>query len=114
LYSLPFLDKLITGDVRAHHVLRLPSDHPLGTAFGCAAFTFVTVLGFAGSDDVLAIFAGTSVIALRTLFRVLVFAAPAFVGAVTFILCEVSRRNRAASNAPERPSTAEAEDMQPQ
>lgn len=116
LYFTPFLDKLITGDVRARNVLRLPSDHPLGTAFGCAVFTFLIVLEFAGSDDVFAIYAGTSVIALRTVFRVLVFAVPAFVGAITFVLCEVSRRNRAASNAaaPERPSAAESGDMQPQ
>jgi ubiquinol-cytochrome c reductase cytochrome b subunit len=114
LYSLPFLDKLITGDVRAHHVLRLPSDHPLGTAFGCAAFAFVTVLGFAGSDDVLAVFSGTSVIALRTLFRVLVFVAPVFVGAVAYLFCEVSRRRRSGLSKPasEPESQAEAGRMQ--
>ena len=114
LYSLPFLDKLITGDVRAHHVLRLPSHYPLGTAFGCAAFTFVTVLGFAGSDDVLAIFAGTSVIALRTLFRVLVFVVPAFIGAVVYLFCEVSRRRHSGLSKPasESESQAEAGSMQ--
>ncbi|HEV2325998.1 MAG TPA: cytochrome bc complex cytochrome b subunit [Terracidiphilus sp.] len=108
LYFVPFLDKLITGDVRAHNVLRLPSFHPLGTSFGCSVFAFLIVLEFAGADDVLALAAGTSVIAIRTLLRVLVFVVPAFIGIITYILCQASRRkhSRLKASTPEQKSTA--------
>jgi len=87
LYSIPFLDKLLTGDVRAHNALRLPMDHPFSTSLGCAVFTFITVLAFAGADDVAAAVSGSSVIALRTVLRIVVFVAPALVGAAVFVLC---------------------------
>lgn len=116
LYSLPFLDKLITGDTRAHHVLRLPSDHPLGTGCGCAVFAFLIVLELAGSDDIIALAAGGSVIALRTLFRVLVFVVPALTGVIAYVLCAALRRKRAgnSASAQKRKSSAEAANMQPQ
>jgi ubiquinol-cytochrome c reductase cytochrome b subunit len=115
LYSVPFLDKIITRDLRAHNVLRLPSDHPLGTAFGCAVFAFLIVLQFAGGDDVLALQAGSSVVAIRALLRLLVFAAPPIIAIVVYVLCQASRRKRSRRNAtaPEQDSTAAA-DMQTQ
>jgi ubiquinol-cytochrome c reductase cytochrome b subunit len=115
LYFLPFLDKFITGDVREHNVLRLPSDHPLGTAFGCSVFAFLIVLEFAGADDVLAVAAGGSVIAYRAMLRVLVFVVPAVVGILMYVLCERARQKRSRLNpvAPKR-KPADAADMQPQ
>lgn len=116
LYSVPFLDKLITGDLRAHHVLRLPFEHPLGTGFGCAVFAFLIVLEFAGADDVVALAASSSVVAMRALLRVLVFAMPGLTGAVVYAWCEAARRRHVEKNASdqERKSAAEAADMQPQ
>jgi ubiquinol-cytochrome c reductase cytochrome b subunit len=87
LYSIPFVDKLLTHDRHAHHVLRLPLDHPFSTSVGCAVFTFLAVLEFAGADDIAAIVSNSSVIALRTVLRVVVFVAPVLVGAATFAFC---------------------------
>ena len=115
LYSVPFLDKLITGDERPHNLLRLPSDHPLSTGFGVAVITFLVVLEFAGGDDVLAIQAGSSVIWIRTLLRVLVFVLPALFGTLACFLCKRSARRRAKGEISARngKSSAEAADMQP-
>jgi ubiquinol-cytochrome c reductase cytochrome b subunit len=101
LYSLPFLDKFITGDFRAHNVLRLPYEHPIATAFGCAAFAFVAVLEFAGADDVVALAAGSSVVAMRALLRILVFVVPGLTGAVVYAWCEAARRRHAEIHASE-------------
>lgn len=116
LYSVPFLDKFITGDIGAHNVLRLPSDHPMGSAFGCAVFAFLIVLEIAGGDDIIAVVAGSSVIAIRILLRILVFVVPALIGAVVYVLCDLSRRKHAAAKAlaQARQSAAGAADMQPQ
>lgn len=116
LYSVPFVDKIFTGDVRSHNVLRLPSDHPLATGFGCAVFAFLIVLEFAGGDDVIAMATGSSVIAIRALLRVLVFVVPALTGAVVYVLCDASRRKRAEAkaSAQELKSAAEAAEVQPQ
>lgn len=115
LYFVPFLDKLITGDFRVHNVLRAPSNHPLSTAWGCAVFAGLIVLEVAGGDDVIAIVAGGSVIAFRTLLRFLVFAVPIVVFIVVYILCEASRRKHARENAliSEGTSTTPPADMQP-
>lgn len=114
LYSVPFLDKFITGDTRAHHVLRRPSDRPFNTAFGCGVIAFLMVLLFAGGDDVIALFAGASVIRLRTLLDTLVFAVPLVTGAVAYVLCETARRKREAKEATLARESAAEGDMQPQ
>ena len=57
-------------------------------ASASAALTWFTVLGFAGSDDVLAVAFGLSVNALVWTFRVVpVRASPSIVGAITYKLC---------------------------
>lgn len=113
LYCVPFLDKFITGDFRVHNVLRAPSRQPLGTAFGCAVFAGLIVLEVAGGDDVIALVAGGSVIAFRTLLRFLVFAVPIVVFIVVYILCEASRRKQARASA-SVPEQARPADMQPE
>jgi ubiquinol-cytochrome c reductase cytochrome b subunit len=113
LYSVPFLDKFITGDTRAHNVLRHPSDHPLNTAFGCGVIAFLIVLLFAGGDDVLAVFVGGSVIEIRTLLDALVFVVPAVTAVVAYALALIARRKRQKrqASALTRESAAET-DMQ--
>jgi ubiquinol-cytochrome c reductase cytochrome b subunit len=115
LYSVPFLDKLFTGDVRPHNLLRLPSEHPLSTGFGIGIITFLVVLEFAGGDDVLAIAAGSSVIWIRTLLRILVFVLPVFSGVLAYLLCKRSTRKRAEKTASvhNQESSEQAVDMQP-
>lgn len=96
LYAFPFAEGvvaelLLKRGPRDHNVLVLPYEQPLHTALGCAAFTFLLVLFFAGSDDVIAVAAGASVLAVRTILRVLVFAAPVVAGLIAYVLCVTVR-----------------------
>lgn len=66
---------------------------------------------FAGGDDVIALVAGSSVVALRTLLRILVFVVPAFTGAVAYALCLRVKAKRSAQKgralrAPEEKTAA--------
>jgi ubiquinol-cytochrome c reductase cytochrome b subunit len=87
LYAYPWIEARLTGDRREHHVLDRPRDRPVRTALGVAALTFFTVLGLAGSNDVLAVAFGTSVNALTYAFRVALFVAPVVTGVGTYKLC---------------------------
>lgn len=93
LYAYPFLERLASRDPDSHHILRLPWQQPFNTALGCAVFAFIVVLLFAGGDDVIAVAGGFSVVTIRALLRVLVFAVPLFTGCVVYLLC-VRRRGR--------------------
>ena len=97
LYLYPFLEQLISFDDKPHNVLRLPYQQPFNTALGCAAFVFVLVLFFAGSDDVIAVATGGSVVEIRTILRVLVFIAPPVTAVLVYMLCARARRRRSAS-----------------
>jgi ubiquinol-cytochrome c reductase cytochrome b subunit len=117
LYGWPWIDKIITLDLRSHNVLRLPWQQPFNTAFGCSLLMFVLVLLAAGADDVIAVAANSSVVMLRTLLRILVFVLPAITFAVVYALCRWrlavhERRNRVAAeletSASEEQATAKA------
>lgn len=97
LYLYPFLEQLISFDDKPHNVLRLPYQQPFNTALGCAAFVFVLVLFFAGSDDVIAVATGGSVVEIRTILRFLVFIAPPVTAVLVYMLCARARRRRSAS-----------------
>jgi ubiquinol-cytochrome c reductase cytochrome b subunit len=99
LYVYPWIDKLVSFDASAHNVLRLPWEQPFNTAVGSALAVFVIILLVAGGDDVIALSAGSSVVALRTLLRILVFVAPAFTGAVAYALCLRVKAKRLAQTA---------------
>ena len=96
LYFYPFLERWFGGDEEPHSVLKLPYERPGATAFGCAVLTFLLVLFFAGSDDVLAVMTGGSVVAIREILRVLVFVAPAVAAVLAYGVCSSMRRNAAA------------------
>lgn len=95
LYLYPFLEQLFSFDHQAHNVLRLPYQQPFNTAIGCAMFVFVLVLFFAGSDDVIAVATGGSVVAIRRALRILVFVAPLITGVLVYALCARRRRHSA-------------------
>jgi ubiquinol-cytochrome c reductase cytochrome b subunit len=64
------------------------------TALGVAVLTFCTILGFAGSDDVLAVAFNMSVNSLVWFFRIGLLVAPLIAGVVTYKLClELQRRD---------------------
>jgi ubiquinol-cytochrome c reductase cytochrome b subunit len=87
LYLYPFLEKIFVFDREPHHVLRLPYQQPFNTALGCAAFIFLLALLFSGADDVIAVIMKSSVVEIRAILRVVVFAAPAFTWLVVYALC---------------------------
>ncbi len=99
LYLYPFLERWFTFDDDAHHVLRLPYETPLKTAFGCAVLSALVVLFFAGGDDVIAVAAGASVVEIRTILRILFFVVPAITALVVYGICCHIRRRRAAAAA---------------
>jgi ubiquinol-cytochrome c reductase cytochrome b subunit len=92
LYLYPFLDELFTFDAREHHVLRLPSEQPFNTAFGCGLIALLVVLEFAGGDDVVALAGNYSVVEIRAILRVLVFVLPVITWAISYALCRRARR----------------------
>jgi len=101
LYTFPFLERwFILDDERTHHILLLPYQQPLTTAFGCALFMFLLVLFFSGSDDVIAVATGNSVVAIRTILRILVFVAPAATFFIAYAACRLARRHIAPQAAP--------------
>ena len=106
LYAYPFLEKLISHDDRPHNVLRLPSQQPFNTALGCAALVLMVVLLAAGGDDVIAVAAGSDVVGLRTLLRVLVFLLPVVTFAIVYAICVNMQRRRSAANVLEPPAAA--------
>jgi ubiquinol-cytochrome c reductase cytochrome b subunit len=87
MYAWPWIEARLTGDRAEHHVLDRPRDRPWRTGVGVAALMFFTVLGFAASDDVLAVAFGLSVNALTWTFRVAAFVVPAVAGILTYRLC---------------------------
>ena len=94
MYTWPWIEARITKDRREHHVLDRPRDVPWRTATGVAALTFFTVLGFAGSDDVLAVAFDISVNFLVWAFRVMLVVGPLVTFAITYKLCrELQKRD---------------------
>ena len=51
LYSWPWLERFFSDDPEPHHLLQMPRDNPVRSAFGAALFTWVAVPLFAGSAD---------------------------------------------------------------
>ena len=94
MYAWPWIEKRITKDRSEHHVLDRPRDVPWRTAVGVFAIAFYTVLGFAGSDDVLAVAFGISVNFLVWAFRIGLFVVPTIAALVTYKLClELQKRD---------------------
>ena len=105
LYLYPFVEKLFVKDSENHNVLWLPYEHPLHTSAGAALFLFMLVLLFAGGDDITAVFVGGSVVAIRTILRVLVFVAPVCGGALTYLICVMLKRKKLRSSVPSSEQT---------
>ncbi|MGI8726443.1 MAG: cytochrome bc1 complex cytochrome b subunit, partial [Solirubrobacterales bacterium] len=51
LFAWPWIEKRVTGDRRAHHLLDRPRDNPWRTAVGAAVFTMIVVVFLAGAAD---------------------------------------------------------------
>jgi ubiquinol-cytochrome c reductase cytochrome b subunit len=84
LYAWPFLEARFTGDHDVHHLLDLPRDRPLRGAFGAACIAFYAVLQIAGSNDLIAQWAGVSVLSVTAFLQVAVVVVPIVAGWLTF------------------------------
>ena len=113
LYAYPFIEEAFNRDPRSHNILRLPSEHPFNTALGCSVFAGLVVLQLAGSDDVMSVASGASVVGFRTLFRVLFFVLPALTGAIVYLLCRATNARRSTSRSLQAPEEQRVM-MQPQ
>jgi ubiquinol-cytochrome c reductase cytochrome b subunit len=98
LYACPFIEQRFSRDEGNQNVLRLPWQQPFGTALGCAVAAFMVVLLCAGGDDVIATEIGGSVVTIRAVLRVLVFAVPSVIAVVVYGLCIWMRRRESASH----------------
>ena len=96
LYLWPFLEARVTGDHREHHLLDRPRDRPVRTAIGVAVVTFYGVLLLAGGQDVIADKLGLPITGVTTTFRILVFALPVVMAALTWRLCRDLQSARSA------------------
>lgn len=94
LYAWPWIEARVTKDHAEHHVLDRPRDRPVRTALGVGVLAMATVLGFAGSDDVLAVAFNLSVNDLVWALRVGLFVAPVVSGLVAYKVCvELQKRD---------------------
>jgi len=54
LGAYPFIEQLVTGDKREHHLLDRPRNAPTRTALGVTAITFYLLLFIGGGNDIIA------------------------------------------------------------
>ncbi len=93
LYLWPFLEARFTRDRRPHNLLDRARDAPTRAGIGAAVVAVYGVLFLAGSNDVTAGALNIAPERLTTLYRVLVFVAPAVAFGLTRRICrELGRR----------------------
>jgi ubiquinol-cytochrome c reductase cytochrome b subunit len=101
LYAWPFLEARFTKDRAEHHLLDRPRERPVRTAIGVGALSFLTILFFAGGNDVIAARFNLSVNNVTWAFRILVILLPPVAGIATYRLCkELRARDRAGPEPP--------------
>jgi len=86
-YIWPFIEQMLTGDRKEHHLLDRPRDRPKRTAVGAGFVAFFFLLFCASSTDVLANFFEVSLNAVLWTFRIIVIVVPPVVGFVTYRIC---------------------------
>ena len=91
LYAWPAIERRITGDHRAHHLLDRPRDNPWRTAIGAAVFSFILLIFLAGSADRIFVTFGIDYSTQVWIFRAAVFLVPPLVYYLTKRICEELR-----------------------
>jgi ubiquinol-cytochrome c reductase cytochrome b subunit len=92
LLAHPWLERTLTRDRAAHHLLDRPRDHPWRTAFGAAFLTWVGSIFFAGSSDRLFYQFEIDYQAQVHVYRVLVLVLPIVAFVATKAVCDELRR----------------------
>ncbi|MBV7432099.1 cytochrome bc1 complex cytochrome b subunit [Dermabacteraceae bacterium P13115] len=90
----PFIEAWVTGDKREHHVLDLPYNTPVRTAFGVAWITEYILLCLAATNDLVAIALKLSINDLTYAYRIGFFVAPVLAFIITKRLCLSIQRHK--------------------
>jgi ubiquinol-cytochrome c reductase cytochrome b subunit len=90
----PWIERRLSGDHAAHHLLERPRDAPAHTATGVAGLVLFLVPFLAGGNDVLAVVLHVPVETVTQVLRVAFVAAPALSWLVTFWVCRSLRATR--------------------
>src|SRR6185436_7716379 len=87
LLVLPFVEALITGDKREHHLLQRPRNAPTRTALMVALMTFIGITWQASANDLIAIKFDLSLNQITYFNRVMVFVGPVIAFIITRRWC---------------------------
>ncbi|MGH3783427.1 MAG: cytochrome bc1 complex cytochrome b subunit [Pseudonocardiaceae bacterium] len=93
LLVYPALERKLTKDTAAHHLLQRPRDAPVRTSLGAMAITFFLVTLLAGGDDVLAFTFHLDLNALVWVGRIALLLAPPLAYTVTYRVCIALQRH---------------------
>jgi ubiquinol-cytochrome c reductase cytochrome b subunit len=91
----PWIERRITGDWAAHHLLDRPRDAPARTATGVAGLLLFFIPFLAGSNDVMAVLLHVPVETITRILQYSFFIAPVVTWLVTFWVCRSLRATRA-------------------
>jgi ubiquinol-cytochrome c reductase cytochrome b subunit len=83
----PMIERKLTGDTAAHHLLQRPRDVPVRTALGAMGLTFYLWLMIAGGNDVIADKFDISLNAMTWVGRIGVIILPPIAYALTYRIC---------------------------
>src|ERR1700712_5771210 len=83
----PFIERKLTKDTAAHHLLQRPRDVPVRTSLGAMGLTFYLWLMLAGGNDVIANKFDISLNAMTWIGRIGVVVLPPIVYAFTYRIC---------------------------
>jgi ubiquinol-cytochrome c reductase cytochrome b subunit len=83
----PMIERKLTGDTAAHHLLQRPRDVPVRTALGVMGLTFYGMLMISGGNDVIADKFDISLNAMTWVGRIGVIILPPIAYVVTYRIC---------------------------
>src|SRR6266545_6684749 len=91
----PWIERRLSGDRAAHHLLDRPRDAPAHTATGLAGLVLFFVPFLAGGNDILAVLLQVSVEPVTRVLRYTLFIAPVLTWLVAFWVCRWLRGTQA-------------------
>jgi ubiquinol-cytochrome c reductase cytochrome b subunit len=110
LYAWPFIEERVVGDRGGHHMLHLPREHPVRTAFGVALLALLTVLMAAASHDQQAAALGVPVDRMTDAYRVAAMVVPGFAAVAAYNIGRARLRDERALGESAHPDSGKAVD----
>jgi ubiquinol-cytochrome c reductase cytochrome b subunit len=96
----PWIERRVTGDRAAHHLLDRPRDAPAHTATGLAGLLLFFIAFLAGGNDILAVLLNVPVETVTRILRYALVTAPVLTWLVAFWVCRSLRATQAHPAAP--------------